>query len=81
VKEVEEFKGSACLDGKLGSRIQPTSKELVVMGYGPRAAAVLDGDVVDSVGMQNEHSSVAGNRARAKHASVIQLNLEAQRFQ
>jgi hypothetical protein len=81
VQKVEKFERGTRFDGTLRRRIKPPPEKLVMVRYGPCTAAVLDGNIVDSVGMQDKHARVAGDRALAEHAAMVELNLQAQRFE
>lgn len=77
----QKSKSSARLDHTLRRRIEPSTKELKVVRYASRAATVQNVDFVDSIRMQDQHGGVSWDRVLAKHAAVVQLELEPKRLE
>ena len=51
----EKLKGSAIFDVQLGTGIQASSKQLKMLRYGAIAATVLDGNLMNSVCVKDQH--------------------------
>ena len=52
-----------------------------MLGYEAGTAAVLNGDIVNTICMQYEHAGVTGYGILAEHTGVIELQLESYRLQ
>jgi len=81
VKEVEKGESGAGFDGFLRGRIETAAKELNVMWNGASAATILDGDLMDPVGVDDEQGGVRSSWDFAVHTGVVELYFEADGFE
>lgn len=81
MEELKQAEGRACFDNLLRSRIKSPAEELKVLWDSTRAVAVLDRHFMNPICVHDEEGGVAGNGVFAKHACVVKLEFQAERFE
>lgn len=76
--EAKECEGDTCTSGNLRRRVEPSAEELDMGRKGPRASAITDRHVVNSVGVKNPEIAMAGDGEGASHARVVEVDGESQ---
>lgn len=77
---VKEFERSTGFDRDLRTWVQSAPKELDMLRNGPLTVTVLNGDLVNSIRMENQHIRVARGWVVAAHTGVVKLDLKSQSF-
>jgi hypothetical protein len=74
VEEIEKGERGTGFDRFLRGRIETAAKKLNMGWKGPSAVTILDGDLMDSVGVDDEMRDA---QVVTMHTGVVQLDLKA----
>ena len=81
VEVAKELECSAVFDAYLGTRVQPSAKELKMLRNCSVTPAILNGSLMNAIGVEYEHLGMTRNWVRAGRHCVIKLDYEAERLQ
>jgi hypothetical protein len=81
VKVAEQWECCTGLDKNLAGRVKATTQKLNMVGKGSFASTEIEGDIVESICMQNLELFMRGNRVGAVHADMLQLYSQAESFE
>ena len=81
MEELKQAEGHTCFDSLLRSWIKSPVEELNVWCDSMREVAVLDCHFMNPICVYDEEGGMAGNGVVAKHAHVVKLDFQAERFE